>query len=64
MRSELISQEKNIVRIKAEIEAERFEKAVQDVVKEISHKANIKGFRKGRVPRNVIELYFWQGKII
>lgn len=63
MRSELISQEKNIVRIKAEIEAERFEKAVQDVVKEISHKANIKGFRKGRVPRNVIELYFGRERL-
>lgn len=58
MKTELVSQEKNVVKIKAEVEAERFENAVKDVVKEISQKANIKGFRKGKVPRNVIELYF------
>ena len=63
MRSELISQEKNIVKIKVEVEPERFEETVKDVIKEISQKANIKGFRKGRVPRNVIELYFGRESI-
>ena len=63
MRSELISQEKNIVKIKAEVEPERFEEAVRDVIKEINQKANIKGFRKGKVPRNVIELYFGRESI-
>ncbi len=63
MKSELISQEKNIVKIKVEVEPERFEETVKDVIKEISQKANIKGFRKGRVPRNVIELYFGRESI-
>lgn len=63
MKSELISHEKNIVKIKVEVEPERFEETVKDVIKEISQKANIKGFRKGRVPRNVIELYFGRESI-
>ncbi len=58
MKSEIISQEGNRLKIKATIDAEDFQKALNTVVGELSRKANIKGFRKGRVPRNVIEMYF------
>lgn len=57
MKSELLSQEGNVVTIKVEIEAERFDQALRETLKELSQKANIKGFRKGRVPRRVLELY-------
>lgn len=58
MKSEILSQEGNRLKIKATIEAPDFQKALNTVVVELSRKANIKGFRKGRVPRNVIEMYF------
>ena len=58
MKSEIVSQEGNILKIQATVEAQDFQKALNTVVGELSRKANIKGFRKGRVPRNVIEMYF------
>ena len=58
MKSEILSQEGNRLKIKATVEAPEFQKALNTVVGELSRKANIKGFRKGRVPRNVIEMYF------
>lgn len=57
MKSEMISQEKNLVTIRAEIENEAFEKAVEDAYRSFAKKANIKGFRKGRVPRKILEMY-------
>lgn len=53
----MISQEKNLVTIRAEIETEVFEKAVEDAFRSFGQKANIKGFRKGKVPRRVLEMY-------
>ena len=58
MKSEILSQEGNRLKIKATVEAPEFQKALNTVVGELSRKANIKGFRKGRVPRNIIEMYF------
>ncbi|QTX31184.1 trigger factor [Aminithiophilus ramosus] len=63
MKSELLSQERNIVTIKAEIEADAFEHALRETLRELSEKANIKGFRKGRVPRRVLELYMGKDAI-
>ena len=64
MKSEIVSQEGNSLKIQATIEAQDFQKALITVVGELSRKANIKGFRKGRVPRNVIEMYFGREGII
>lgn len=58
MKSEIVSQEGNKLSIRALIDIQDFQKAMDTVVAELSRKANIKGFRKGRVPRNIIELYF------
>jgi trigger factor len=58
LKSEIISQEGNKQKIRATIDAQEFQKALNTVVGELSRKANIKGFRKGKVPRNVIEMYF------
>lgn len=58
MKTELLSQEKNIVVVKADFDAEQVTKAVDATYKKLSTKVNINGFRKGHVPRKTIELYF------
>lgn len=57
MRSEIISQDRNVVVVKSEYEASEVDKAVASTVKDISNKVNIKGFRRGRVPRKTLEMY-------
>ena len=44
--------------MKAEFEAEEVQKAVDATYRNISSKANIKGFRKGHVPRKTLEMFF------
>lgn len=58
LKTEVVSQEKNIIVLKAEFDAEQVNKAIDNTIKDLSKKANIKGFRKGHVPRRTIELYF------
>lgn len=58
MKTEVLSQEKNVLVVKAEFEAAEVNTAVARTVRDLSMKANIKGFRKGHVPRRAIELYF------
>lgn len=58
MKTEVISQEKNIIVVKAEFDTEQVKKAIDKTISNLSNKANIKGFRKGHVPRKTIELYF------
>lgn len=63
MRNELLGQEKNIVRIKLEIEAEEFTKALRKTINELSQQVNIPGFRKGKVNRGVLEMRFGRDAI-
>lgn len=58
MKSEILSQDRNVLVIKAAVEAEVFAKAVSDAARDLSRKANLKGFRKGHVPRKTLELFF------
>ncbi|MBQ6968980.1 MAG: trigger factor [Synergistaceae bacterium] len=58
MRTELLGQEKNIVKVKIEIEASDFTKALNRTISELSQQGNFPGFRKGRVPRKIIEMRF------
>ena len=47
--------EKNVVEMEVTVAAERFEAAVNQAAKRLSYKVNIAGFRKGKVPRRLIE---------
>lgn len=58
MKTEILSQEKNVVEAKAQFTAEEVNGAIENTYKKISKKADIKGFRKGKVPRRMLELYF------
>ncbi|MDR1471602.1 MAG: trigger factor [Synergistaceae bacterium] len=58
MKSEILSQEGNVVVVKAGFESGDVRRAVGETIRELSSKANIKGFRKGHVPRKTLELYF------
>jgi trigger factor len=63
LKTEILSQERNIIAVKAEYEASEVDKAVNKTVRELSEKVSIKGFRKGHVPRKTLELYFGRNKI-
>ncbi len=52
---ELISNEKNIAKVKLTISAEDFDAAVNKVYQKSKGRFNIPGFRKGKVPRAIIE---------
>jgi trigger factor len=63
LKSEILSQEGNVIVVKAEFEAGDVDRAVNETIRELSGKANIKGFRKGHVPRKTLELYFGRAAI-
>lgn len=63
MKSEIVSQEKNILTLKVAFDIEEVGKAIDVTYKELSQKANIKGFRKGHVPRKTLELCFGKAAI-
>ncbi|MDR1875323.1 MAG: trigger factor [Synergistaceae bacterium] len=63
MKTELLGQEKNVVRVKVEFEAEEFTSGLNATIQEIAQKANFPGFRKGRTPRRVIEMRVGRNKL-
>ncbi|MDR1648911.1 MAG: trigger factor [Synergistaceae bacterium] len=56
MKTELLGQEKNIVKIKLEFEAEEFASSLDRTVQEFAQKANVPGFRKGHISRKILEM--------
>lgn len=50
--------EKNLVKVVFEVSAEDFEKAIQKVYAKNAKKYSVPGFRKGKVPRAIIEKYY------
>ncbi|MBQ7570134.1 MAG: trigger factor family protein, partial [Synergistaceae bacterium] len=58
MKTELLGQEKNIVKIKLEITPEEFADGLNKAVKQLSQEVKIPGFRKGHAPRKILEMRF------
>lgn len=50
--------EKNLVKLTFEVSAEKFEEGMQNAYKKNMKKFNIPGFRKGKVPRAIVEKYY------
>lgn len=63
MKTEILSQERNVIAVKAEYGADEINKAVGQTIRDLSSQVSIKGFRKGHVPRKTLELYFGRTKI-
>lgn len=55
MKVSLEKKGQNVVSLAVEVEAERAQKAYDQACRQLSHKVNIPGFRKGKAPKNVIE---------
>jgi trigger factor len=45
-------------KVSVEIEAEEIDKRIEDAYKRLGKKAQIKGFRAGKVPRNILEKFY------
>ena len=63
MKSEILSHERNVIVVRSEFDSSEVDGAVKHVVRELSNKAGIKGFRRGHVPRKTLELYFGRSVI-
>jgi trigger factor len=59
----MLSQEYNVVVIKTEYEADEVDKAINKTIRSLSNNANIKGFRKGHIPRKTLELFMGKNVI-
>lgn len=64
MRSEILSQEKNIVTIKVVVEEKDLSKEVSKTYDRLSKNVSIPGFRKGRTPKKVLDLRFGKEAIL
>ncbi len=52
---EIIKEEENVKTVKVTVESEKVKEATEKVFDELSKNVRIKGFRKGRVPRNLLK---------
>ncbi|NCC97523.1 MAG: trigger factor family protein, partial [Synergistales bacterium] len=64
VRSEILSQEKNIVTIKVVVEEKDLSKEVSKTYDRLSKNVSIPGFRKGRTPKKVLDLRFGKEAIL
>ena len=53
--------EKSMAKLTIEVSAEDFDKAIDDVYRKQRSKMNIPGFRKGKAPRKLLEMYYGAG---
>ncbi|GEM_PF-2719069 len=57
MRTELVSQQENLLHVRVEEDKEVFADRVAKAARELASELKIKGFRKGKAPRRILELY-------
>ena len=58
MKVTLDRQGKNVVKLDLELEPDQAIKAYEQACRQLSHKVNIPGFRRGKAPRSVLEKTF------
>lgn len=58
MQKEVISQEKNVKRILVKFDKKDIESAENQIVRELNQRYTFHGFRKGKVPKNVMKIKF------
>ena len=56
MKTELLGQDKNVVKVKVDFDAVEFTDGLRKTLNGLSREMNIPGFRKGHAPRRVIEM--------
>lgn len=56
--------EENKVQLKIEVESEKFAAAISNASKKVAKQVNIPGFRKGRVPKKVLENYLGKQALV
>ncbi|HHU70096.1 MAG TPA: trigger factor [Thermoanaerobacterales bacterium] len=61
MKANLEKIENNIAMLEIEVDADRFEEAMNRAYKKNVKKINVPGFRKGHAPRKIIEIHFGEG---
>lgn len=61
MSSTIVKKENNIVTLQIQVDAETFEKGVQQAYTKNRHRFNVPGFRKGKTPRKIIEMNYGEG---
>lgn len=61
MSSTFVKKENNTVTLKIEVDAETFEKGIQQAYQKNRQRFNIPGFRKGKAPRKIIEVNYGEG---
>lgn len=64
MKSELLSQEKNIVTIKVTVDQADYAAQLKKTYAEIAKRVNIPGFRKGKAPKSVLEMRLGKDSIM
>lgn len=64
MKSELLSQEKNIVTIKVTVDQAGYAAQLKKTYAEIAKRVNIPGFRKGKAPKAVLEMRLGKDSIM
>ena len=64
MRSEILAQEKNVVSIRVEFDADEFRQSIDKAVQKIAQNVSVPGFRKGMIPRRIIEMRFGRPAIL
>ncbi|WP_035289595.1 trigger factor [Clostridium sp. KNHs214] len=61
MNTKMEKTEKNIVKLEITVEAAEFNKALEKAYKKNVKKFNVPGFRKGKVPMNMVKQYYGEG---
>ncbi len=57
MKTSIKERENGKITLEVALEAEEFQKAINKTAKKLAHKVNIPGFRKGKVPKKILESF-------